>query len=79
MANNVEYFKFGDFKKAKELMIQHPDYRLMKCSGLWNSTFSETDEDGLKKMCDWACVSDVYCDHDKKEIRVHGFSVNDMY
>ena len=75
----TEYFKFGGYEKAKELMTMYPTYRLMKCSGLWNSKFSETDEAGIKRLCDWACVSDVTIDHEAEEIRVHGFSENDMY
>jgi len=64
--------------KVMEIINQHPDYELYSRYGfsMRGAQESQTDLDGIKKLCEWACCLDV--EVIDNEIHVNGFSVNDM-
>ena len=57
------------------------DDKLPKKEYVWQEMRSRelTFEERMQRRYDWSAAIDIDVDHDKKELHMNGFSVNDMY
>ena len=66
---NVDYFHFGGIEKVRELIKEHPNYKLI---AMWpnDKKFHDATIEQVERALNYYWDNLVSCDHEFKEIRV---------
>ena len=82
----MEKYSLVGSSTCEETLSKYPDYKVFWRSGYAYRGASEVRVDNqidfskkLLNYLDWAAAIDITVDHEKKEIHLNGFSVNDLY